>query len=120
VQTSASDEPKEPELTVEEHHRQLTDELEERFQREPADRQWNAEATHKIKRSVTANAPSTRVLEASCATTMCKVVVSHDSLTAQRELGAKLALEEPFRSGVYYDYDHESNPPTTTLYVMRD
>lgn len=111
--------PAEPEPTPTERVQQMFDELEDRFQGEPQDRAWNAEMATQIRTTVSDAAPSAQVTEVNCARSVCKVVLRHSSVDEQHKIGFALGSRGPFGDGVYYDYDVDSRPPTTTLYVMR-
>lgn len=99
---------------------QFAAELEDKFHGEPLDRAWSVEMTTQIRSTVRESLPSARLLEAGCASSLCRVVLRHDSLEEQRKLGFTLASAVPFQHGVFYDYDATANPPTTTLYVARE
>lgn len=99
---------------------QVADELEDKFHGEPLDRAWSVEMKTQIRTTVRDSLPSARVLEADCATSLCRVVLRHDSLEEQRKIGFVLASAGPFQHEVFYDYDATANPPTTTLYVARE
>lgn len=95
-------------------------ELEERLDSEPRDPAWSAAMTAEIKSAVSASAPSARVLEASCASSLCRVVLRHESADDQKAIGLTLASVGPFRNGVFYDYGTTPNSLTTRLYVIRE
>jgi hypothetical protein len=109
----------EPVLTREQQQEQLAEHLEQAFYGESQDRRWATETTSAIQSTLAESVPEARVLETQCASSLCKVVLRHDSVDAQRKLGFTLGSRGPFRNGVHYLYDSASNPPTTTLYVMR-
>lgn len=73
-----------------------------------------------MREAILANAPGSRVVKAECASTLCRVVLSHDSERAQKGLGPAIAGLVPFRFGVIYDYDFTPNRRSTTLFVARD
>lgn len=59
------------------------------------------------------------MLQADCATSLCRVVLGHDSEDEQRGLVHQVAAAKPFQEGVFYDYDHTEGARKTTLYVLR-
>jgi hypothetical protein len=94
--------------------------LEARFRAERADDDWSERTTRQIHDAIARTTPGAEVAEASCASSLCRVVVKHEDATTQAKLGSELVLVEPFRAGVLYDYDRASSPPKTTIFVMRE
>jgi hypothetical protein len=63
--------------------------------------------------------PGSRVEAVECVSSLCKVVVTHDSLDEQRGLGTKVERVPFFGEGTYFSYERDVLPPRTTLYVVR-
>ena len=99
--------------------REAENQLAERFAHEGIDREWSTKTVRQIQDAVSLNAPGTRLSKAECASSLCRVVLTHDTEDIQREIGTVIAGLQPFQAGVFYSYDHESQPPKTTLFVAR-
>lgn len=80
---------------------------------------WGNETLRRANESLVGKAPKARIVESSCSSTVCRLVLAHASLDDQRELGVALAEAPPFDQGTFYRYDKRSNPPKSTLYVIR-
>ncbi|HEY6556559.1 MAG TPA: hypothetical protein VI072_04770 [Polyangiaceae bacterium] len=93
--------------------------LEANFASEPVDTAWSVPTVHAIQDAIRSAASGTEIVEAECATSLCRIVVRHQDGEVQRQLGLTLATVPPFNSGVVYDYDRESKPPKTTFLVVR-
>jgi len=102
-----------------ERQRDAVDELKMRFESEPIDAAWNASMQRDIRDSISTSLPTARLLGADCATSLCRVVIAHDSEADQRSLAGQVAGAKPFQEGVLYDYDQTPNALKTTLYVLR-
>jgi hypothetical protein len=94
--------------------------LEARVADEGRDSAWEAAVTGQARSAIGAADPGAHIDELRCGTTLCRVVVSHRSREDQDRIGTSLANEAPFKSGVVYDYDTSAEPPTTTMYVVRE
>ena len=94
--------------------------LEERILNEPEDRAWEASMKSQIHETIGSVAPGVSVTDAECGSTLCRVVVAHKTREDQIGIGRILVGQAPFKNGVYYDYDREAQPPTTTMYVLRE
>lgn len=114
------DAPARPVRTPEESSNAAAAVLEERLSSEPVDAGWAHGAARGIEQSITANAAGTKVRNAECGSTLCRVVVEHDTVEARNGLGRALVKEGPFRAGVLYKYSDEGSPLVTTLYVLRE
>lgn len=110
----------EQQVAAQELRKETLDTFEEVLAKEQVDRAWATTVAGQVRETLASNAPATRLLESSCAATLCRIVVAHESLDQQREVGMLLGTSEPFRHGVFYDHDSEANPPRSTLYVMRE
>ena len=115
-----SDVPSRPVRTPEASSNAAAALLDERLSGEPVDAEWARGAARGIQESIAANAIGSKVRAAECGSTVCRVVVEHDTEEAQKELGRSLAKQEPFRVGTLYKYSDPGAPPVTTLYVLRD
>jgi uncharacterized membrane-anchored protein YhcB (DUF1043 family) len=117
---SAPDTTTAPPPNEEERHQQTADELDARFTGEAKDRGWSFSTIRQIREAIASLTPSSRVLEADCASTLCRVVLGHDSDDDQRRLAFVLPKARPFQEGVFYHYDRTPTALKTTLYVLRE
>jgi hypothetical protein len=117
--TPEQETPRDPEQSARDRHRETIRSLDARFVGEPVDGEWSLKTVREIRDVVGSSAPGTQLLKAECASSLCRVTVSHETEEAQKTLGRALAAEEPFRAGVVYDYDFDSNPRKTMFFVMR-
>ncbi len=117
--TPEQETPPDPEQKARDRYRETITNLEARFAGEPVDGEWSLKTVREIRDVVGSSAPGTQVLKAECGSSLCRVSVSHETEEAQKTLGHALAAEEPFRAGVVYDYDFDSNPRKTVFFVMR-
>jgi len=108
-----------PERTPEQRQKEAADAMEVKFESEPIDAAWSVKMVRDIRDAISSAAPATRVLQASCATSLCRVVLGHDAEDDQRGVATQVAAVKPFQEGVFYDYDHAPNALKTTLYVVR-
>ena len=115
---SASSEPS-PELSPEQKQRQAAEALRVKFESEPIDSAWSVAMVRDIREAISSAAPATHLLQANCATSLCRVVLGHDEEEDQRGVANQVAAAKPFREGVFYDYDHAPRALKTTLYVVR-
>jgi hypothetical protein len=113
------EDPAERQARIEENLAQMARSLDTRFASEAVDANWSRKAEGELRTALEPVVKDTKVLGAQCASTLCRVVLSHDTLDAQRALGTTVPELAPFRGGVYYYYDPNSTPPKTTLYVTR-
>lgn len=100
---------------------EMTDALERTLGNQQVDLSWSRDTTAQIASSILERAPRARLIERKCGSTLCRVVLEHDSATAQRELASQIESAEPFRSGAVYQYAPEA-PNTaarTTVFVIR-
>lgn len=93
--------------------------LQAKFEQESLDANWALPMVRSIRGSIATSAPTARLLEAECATSLCRVVLEHPSDEDQRSIAGQVMASEPFTEGVFYDYQHGSATPKTTLYVIR-
>jgi hypothetical protein len=104
----------------EEKNREIAEDIGARFAAEPVDAAWRLGMMRRLRDALESSAGGGHVDDLDCAATLCRIVLRHDGPDAQREVGALVAPLEPFRAGVFFDYDRESAPPKTTLYVLRE
>jgi hypothetical protein len=97
----------------------LTRSLEAHFAGETIDPSWSHSMELTLRGELVAKATGSTVLESRCATTMCRIVLRHETRQLQRELASVVSDLVPFRPGVFYAYDASTKPPQSTLYVMR-
>jgi hypothetical protein len=100
--------------------RQVTQTLENKYASEPVDAAWSGKRTGDIRAAIVGKDSRTMVASVACATSLCKVVLDHDTREAQAEIAPTLSELEPFRSGVFFSYDESAKPPRTTAYVLRE
>jgi len=105
---------------VERHAQATAESLERRLGTEPRDVAWGNESLARASESLTARVPSARILESSCASTVCRIVLSQSSAEDMRQLGNAIAESPPFDQGTFYRYDMTATPPKATLYVIRE
>jgi hypothetical protein len=98
---------------------QLAEALDHRYTTEPVDRSWGEKQSAAIRAEIGAQVQGTTLLSASCASSLCKVVLRHDTIDAQRAAGRELAALPSLHAGVFYDYREGAAPPQTVLYVLR-
>ncbi|MET0594387.1 MAG: hypothetical protein ABW133_16920 [Polyangiaceae bacterium] len=95
--------------------RNFRDHLEASFQGEHRESAWAKQTEGTIQNTVAAVEGLT-LMEASCATKLCKVVAKSDDTTAQLHIPQDLAEKEPFKNGTFYSYDGL----VTTMYLSRE
>ncbi|HKY35017.1 MAG TPA: hypothetical protein VJN18_03655 [Polyangiaceae bacterium] len=118
--TESAEETTEMKLERIERHAQATAEsLDRRLLTEPRDVQWANDSLGKAGQTLAANLPGASVLESTCASTVCRIVLSQQSEEDMQRLGPALSEAPPFDQGTFYRYDLESTPPKATLYVIR-
>ena len=108
-----------PPLSPEQRHAQTAADLQLKLESETIDAQWSRSMVRELRETVSAAVPAARVLQTDCATSLCRVVLAHDSEEEQRGLAHQVAATEPFQEGVFYDYDQSQGALKTTLYVLR-
>jgi hypothetical protein len=118
--TPQQETPRDPEQKARDRHRETITSLDARFAGEPVDGEWSLKTVREIRDVVGSSARGTQLLKAECGSSLCRVTVSHETEEAQKTLGHALAAEEPFRAGVVYDYDFDSNPRKTVFFVLRE
>ena len=72
--------------------------LEQYFSQEEIDRSWAAQAVAEIEGVVATIRTGSQVQEIRCATTLCRIVATHDSHMGMRTFTGHLAQRQPFRS----------------------
>jgi hypothetical protein len=103
-----------------EQQRQAASTLDKKHASEQVDQVWSEKQSRGIRDAVASKDPRTVVAAVNCASSLCKIVLNHDSEDAQRQVANNLGELEPFRAGVFYSYDESANPRRTTLYVLRE
>jgi hypothetical protein len=104
----------------EQQYTRIAETLAQKVQSERIDVDWSAKTSAQIRTTFKSALPGTEVMDAQCANTLCRVVVRHTEKGDQHAMAQKLAREEPFAQGTFFRYDYDSDPPTTTLFVLRD
>jgi hypothetical protein len=107
-------------VKADEQYARIAETLTQKIHNERIDVTWSASATAQIRTTFKTSLPGTEVMDAQCASTLCRVVVRHAEKGDQNEMAQKLARQEPFSQGTFFRYDRQTDPPTTTLYVLRD
>jgi len=105
---------------VEARNARIADLLTHRVETERVDAAWSAKTSELIKTGFQGALPGTEVVDARCASTLCRVVVRHPEKGDQVAMPEKLSRVQPFAQGTFFRYDMTSDPPVTTLYVLRD
>src|SRR5262249_7521259 len=91
------------------------------FTSQTLDPSWSRDMALTLRNELIAAAPTgSTVLEAECAATLCRVVLKHESRSAQQGLARVVSDLAPFRAGVFYALDSEASPLRSTLYVLRE
>ncbi len=95
--------------------------LDRRLLAEAPDASWANLTLGGIHSAVREHAAGSRLIEAKCAATLCRVVLEQPSGTARGDAEDDLAEVAPFDQGTYYfrGDDTGSARTTTTLYVVR-
>lgn len=106
--------------SAEEQQQAMVERLDQRLQREPVDRAWSWETSRKIRDVVEAPSVGGRVVETTCASQLCRVVVGHASEASRLQFARDVASQEPFNQGAIYRYSTKDGEPTTTVYVVRN
>lgn len=97
--------------------RVIAAQLDEQLAQDGHDRQ-STETITASATSVVDASQSGRVQRVDCATSLCRIRVTHASLDEQHQLGARISRQPPFNEGdVIYQYDEAAL--TTTLYMSR-
>lgn len=98
----------------------IAEKYERQIRSEPIEIDWSRRQVANIRESLTKAIPDATIAEITCATTLCRVVVEHDSPEGQTELARVAAPEAPFAAGTAYYYGTTpAGAWTTTLYVHR-
>jgi hypothetical protein len=105
---------------AEEQVMQVTEALERKYATEPVDRSWGNKQTDDIRNAIGETVPGTRLASVQCASSLCKVVLQHDTAAAQHDVASHLGGLPAMRAGIFYRYDEDPNQPRTTLYVLRE
>lgn len=93
--------------------------VDSQFSSEGTDSAWSPRATRDYQAMVSRHAEGAVLVSARCATTMCKVVVSHANVDQQREFSSDITQEPILDAEVMYKYDPDAQPPTTTMWISR-
>ncbi len=110
----------EQDAIAQDRQRRVAASLEHKLASEVVDTAWSRKRTQDIREVVAGQDARTAISSVTCASTLCRLVLDHDSLAAQKETTAKLAESEPFDAGVFLSYDEAVTPPRTTLYLLRE
>jgi hypothetical protein len=94
--------------------------LDARFQNEPRDSGWSSSTVAELRAVLLAEAPKSRLLEVSCHSTLCRVVMECSNSADRFELARSIAAKSPFNHGVVYVHGTPNNSLITTLYVVRE
>ncbi|MCP3140303.1 hypothetical protein [Pyxidicoccus xibeiensis] len=97
---------------------ELASHLEERLETEPLDRDWSSEQLRRMEDAIR-GLGRTQLLQATCGSTLCRVVVGHESTEDQQKFSLDIEPLEPFHAGVFFQPDEQARTPRTTLYVLR-
>jgi hypothetical protein len=103
----------------EQRHAQTAAELQLKLESEAIDGAWSTLMVRELRETVSSAVPAARLLQTDCATSLCRIVLGHDSEEEQRGLAHQVAATKSFQEGVFYDYDQSQGALKTTLYVLR-
>jgi hypothetical protein len=115
---AATAEPASP-PSPEQRHAQTAAELQLKLESEAIDAAWSTLMVRELRETVSGAVPAARLLQTDCATSLCRIILGHDSEEEQRGLAHQVAAAKPFQEGVFYDYDQSQGALKTTLYVLR-
>lgn len=87
---------------------------------ERIDADWSGKTVQAIRGVFHSRVPGVELVDASCASTMCRVSVSHSDPESQLQMSGLIASVEPFKTGSFYRYHRDTHPPTTDVYVVRE
>lgn len=119
VAAEVTEKPQPSALTAEERNAQSAADLGARFESEPIDAAWSTATEREIRDTLASSVPAARLIKADCATSLCRVVLAHDSEADQQAIAHHLGAAQPFQEGVFYDYQRAPGALQTTLYVLR-
>jgi hypothetical protein len=109
----------EREARAKERQREIFTSLEARLAGEQVDAEWSRDTERQIHEVAAAQLRFSHVESAECGGSLCRVVLRHESREEQATIGNTLPRHEPFREGVVYEFDFESEPAQTTLFLLR-
>lgn len=98
----------------------IAETLSQKLRDERIDVAWSGETSAQIQSAFKTILPGTEVVDARCASTLCRVVVRHPEKDEQAAMPRRLAAVQPFAQGTFLRYDYQSDPPLTTLFVLRN
>jgi hypothetical protein len=110
----ASDEPKK------EKHVTVVSVLGERVENEAIDAAWSGPTLGRMRTVIRDTLPHYEIVDATCASTLCRVVVRAGHGSDPADLGAKLSNVAPFDQGTSMYVDASGEAPVTTIFVTRD
>jgi hypothetical protein len=93
--------------------------LEERFEEESADPGWSSAQERALREALGTPPEGSELEDIECATSLCRVLLRHESLDAQQLFAATASSAESLEADVFFDYETESSPPATILYLVR-
>ncbi len=93
--------------------------LDSQFSSERRDPAWSLDAARNFETMIANHAALATLVSAECATTMCKIVVSHPSPEIQKEFSLAITEDPLLEAEVMYKYEADAQPPTTTMWVSR-
>lgn len=92
--------------------------LSNRFDSEPTERGWAREVESQVVDVLGSSAPGSRLVEADCRTSMCRLTLQHDSPEVKRGLATAVTGKPPFDGPVLY-VPSEPGATQSTLFVGR-
>jgi hypothetical protein len=111
----AGDEP-----PMEKKHATVASVLGERVENEEIDSAWSGPTLGRIRSVIQNTLPRYEVVDASCASTLCRVVLRTPRGADPAEVGNKLPDVAPFDRGTSMYVDTSGETPVTTIFVTRD
>jgi outer membrane murein-binding lipoprotein Lpp len=93
--------------------------VDSQFYGERPDPEWSTDAVRNARTMIASHAKNGTLVSAECATTMCKIVVTHADAEMQKEFSSEITEEPLLDAEVMYKYDADAQPPTTTMWLSR-
>jgi hypothetical protein len=112
--------PRRPRLPPAEQKRVVKEAMEARYGSEAIVPSWSAGRVDTLKAAFATALPDVKVVGVECATTMCRVELSHDDPDSQSSLMEKTSESDALNTETFYLFDKEATPPRTVLYIARE
>jgi hypothetical protein len=99
-------------------NREIATNLAAHLTSEPVDAAWRAQKLREIRDAFASVPAGSRIEDADCASSLCKLTIVHDTPVLQHEFASHIVNLDAFNAGLFFDY--EDKPPRTTVYVVRE